>query len=142
MIKIHEEQPLEVLARYSDGHTRDVTRLALYEPNDKGMAEVDENGRVKILDVPGNVAVMVRYQGMVSVYIASIPLGAPVATIPAEKNFIDALVFSNLKQVGIPPSPICDDATFLRRASLDIAGRLPTAEEARCVSVEQRPGEA
>ena len=60
VIKIHEVQQLKVLARYSDGHTRDVTRLALYEPNDKGMAEADENGRVKILDVPGNVAVMVR----------------------------------------------------------------------------------
>ena len=130
-MKIHGEQQLKVLARYSDGHTRDVTRLALYEPNDKGMAEADENGLVKILDVPGNVAVMVRYQGMVSVYIASIPLGAPVVQLPAEKNFIDELVFANLKQVGVPPSPVCDDATFLRRVSLDIAGRLPTVEEAR-----------
>ena len=120
-----------MLAHYSDGHTRDVTRMALYEPNDKGMAEVDENGLVKILDVPGNVAVMVRYQGMVSVYIASIPLGAPVVEMPAEKNFIDTLVFANLKQVGVPPSPVCDDATFLRRVSLDIAGRLPTVEESR-----------
>ena len=42
------------------------------------MAEVDEAGLVKILDVPGNVAVMVRYQGLVSVYSVSIPLGAPV----------------------------------------------------------------
>ena len=49
--------------------------------------------------------------------------------MPAAKNFIDELVFANLKQVGVPPSPVCDDATFLRRVSLDIAGRLPTAEE-------------
>lgn len=131
IIKIHGEQQLKVLAHYSDGHTRDVTRMALFEPNDKGMAESDENGLVKILDTPGNVAVMVRYQGMVSVYIASIPLGAPVGPMPAEKNFIDTLVFSNLKQVGVPPSPVCDDATFLRRVSLDIAGRLPTVDEAR-----------
>ncbi|MDR3637883.1 MAG: DUF1549 and DUF1553 domain-containing protein [Isosphaeraceae bacterium] len=131
VIKIHAEQQLKVLAHYSDGRSRDVTRMALYEPNDKAMAETDENGVVKILDVPGNVAVMVRYQGMVSVYIASIPLGAPVVQVPAEKNFIDTLVFANLKQVGVPPSPVCDDATFLRRVSLDIAGHLPTVEEAR-----------
>jgi hypothetical protein len=131
VIQSHREQQLTVLAHYSDGHTRDVTRLALYEPNDKGMAEADENGLVKILNVPGNVAMMVRYQGMVSVSIASIPLGAPVGEMPAEKNFIDTLVFSNLKQVGIPPSPVCDDATFLRRVSLDIAGHLPTVDEAR-----------
>lgn len=131
VMKIKGEQQLKVLAHYSDGHTGDVTRMALYEPNDKGMAEADENGLVKILDVPGNVAVMVRYQGMVSVYIASVPLGAPVVQMPAEKNFIDKLIFSNLKQVGVPPSPVCDDATFLRRVSLDIAGRLPTVEESR-----------
>jgi len=131
VIKIKGEQQLKVLAHYSDGHAADVTRMALYESNDKGMAEADDNGLVKILDVPGNVAVMVRYQGMVSVYIASVPLGAPVVQMPPAKNFVDELVFSNLKQVGVPPSPVCDDATFLRRVSLDIAGHLPTMEESR-----------
>ncbi len=73
---------------------------------------------------------MVRYQGKVSVYSASIPLGAAVENLPEPNNFIDELVFANLKEIGVPPSPVCDDATFLRRVSLDIAGRLPTAEEA------------
>jgi hypothetical protein len=131
IVKIHGEQKLKVLAKYSDGQTRDVTSIALYEANDKGMAEVSEQGVVKILDIPGNVAVMVRYQGLVSVYIASIPLGASVDNLPSEKNFIDRLIFANLKQVGVPPSPVCDDSTFIRRVSLDIAGRLPTVEETR-----------
>lgn len=129
-LQIHAQQQLKVLARYSNGATRDVTHTALYEPNDKSMAETGEDGLVKILDIPGNVAVMVRYQGMVSVYSASVPLGAPVENVPPARNFIDELVFANLKQIGVPPSPICDDATFLRRVSLDIAGRLPTVEEA------------
>ena len=130
-MKVNSQQQLKVLAHYSDKSVRDVTHTALYEANDKNRAETGEDGLVKIADLPGNVAVMVRYQGLVSVYTASIPLGAPVENLPPAKNFIDELVFANLKRIGVPPSPVCDDATFLRRASLDIAGHLPTAEEAK-----------
>lgn len=126
---VHASQQLKVTARYSDGSEQDVTDLALYEPNDKAMAETDGKGGVETLDIPGNVAVMVRYAGLVSVSNISIPLGAPVGEIPPAKNFIDELVFSNLKEIGVPPSPVCDDATFLRRVTLDIAGRLPTEKE-------------
>ncbi|MDB6117111.1 MAG: hypothetical protein JWO08_892, partial [Verrucomicrobiaceae bacterium] len=69
--------------------------------------------------------------GLVSVFSVSIPLGAPVDHLPPAKNFIDTLVFANLKQIGVPPSPLCDDSTYLRRVSLDIAGRLPTLEETK-----------
>jgi hypothetical protein len=130
-MKVHTGQQLKVTARYSDGSTRDVTHMALYEANDKSMAETDHHGHVKTLDIPGNVAVMVRYSGLVSVFSVSIPLGAPVETLPPEKNFIDRYVFANLKQIGVPPSALCDDSTFLRRVSLDIAGRLPTLEETK-----------
>lgn len=122
-------QQLKAVAKYSDGSVRDVTGLALYESNDTAMAEVNERGLVRIGDIAGNVAVMVRYQGKVAVYCAAVPLGAPVENLPSPKNFIDEHVFANLKALGIPPSPVCDDATFLRRVTLDIAGRLPTEEE-------------
>src|SRR5262245_60760171 len=41
-------QQLAALARYSDGSVRDVTSLALYESNDKAMADVDDRGLVKV----------------------------------------------------------------------------------------------
>lgn len=128
-VALNSEQQLKAIAKYSDGSVRDVTHLALYESNDVAMAEVSGDGRVKVLDISGKVAVMVRYQGRVSVFSAAVPLGAPVTDLPPIRNFVDEHVFANLQQLGIPPSPVCDDATFLRRVMLDIGGRLPTAEE-------------
>jgi len=135
-ITANSTQPLKVIAHYADGSSRDVTAWALYESNDTAMAEVDSSGRVTTANLPGRVAVMVRYQGRVAVANASIPLdrGPDAASMgedafPEPHNFIDRWVFANLKQIGIPPSALCDDATFLRRVSLDIAGRLPTPEE-------------
>jgi hypothetical protein len=125
------EQQLKAVAKYSDGSERDVTEQALFESNDKSMADVSDRGLVKVLDIPGKVAIMVRYQGRISVFNASIPLGAPVENVPPSKNFVDDFVFANLKEIGVPPSPVCDDATFLRRITLDISGRLPTEEESR-----------
>ena len=125
------EQQLAVLAHYSDGHSEDVTRSALYEPNDKDMAKSDDNGLVKLYQQPGDVAVMVRYQAKVAVFRATIPLGATVTNLPIAKNFIDELVFKKLKTIGMPPSEVADDTTFLRRVTVDVSGRLPTANETK-----------
>ena len=139
VLKPGQSRQLKVTARFSDGSTRDVTRMALYEANDKAMAETDEHGLVRTLDLPGNVAVMVRYSGKVAVFRAAIPLGAPVDSLPPEKNFIDHHVFANLQRLGIPPSALCDDSTFLRRVNLDLAGRLPTAEETQAFLASREP---
>ena len=138
-LKIQTEQQLRALARYSDGTTRDVTHLALYESNDRSMADVSDRGLVKVHDISGHVAIMVRYQGQVAVYSVSIPLAAPVDQLPVGSNFVDEFVFSNLKEIGVPPSPVCDDATFLRRVTLDVAGRLPTDDEVSSFQANREP---
>ena len=133
------EQQIAVLAQYSDGSVEDVTRLAQFDPNDGEMAEVSARGLVKTLDLTGDVAVMARYQGHVGVFRANLPLGANVDSLPPVKNFVDELVFAKLKTLGVPPSPVCDDSTFLRRVSVDIAGRLPTLEETQAFLADQDP---
>ncbi|MCA9099145.1 MAG: DUF1549 domain-containing protein, partial [Planctomycetaceae bacterium] len=132
-------QQLTAYAEYSDGSVRDVTKLTLFESNDKAMAEVNDGGLVKVFDISGSVSIMARFQGKIGVFNATVPLGAPVESLPPSKNFIDDLVFANLKQLGIPPSGICDDTTFLRRVTLDIAGRIPTPAEASEFLASQEP---
>ncbi|MFM7128823.1 MAG: S-layer protein, partial [bacterium] len=83
-----QKQQLKLTAVYSDGRKRDVTGQALFESNDRAMAEVSDSGLVSIADIPGKVAVMVRYQGRVAVFNAAVPLGARVDSLPPEKNFI------------------------------------------------------
>ncbi len=131
IVEMGQKQQLSAQARYSDGSVRDVTSLSLFETNDEAMAEVTGDGLVTIHEIPGKVSIMVRYMGKAAVFTASVPLGAPMDHLPEPKNFIDELVFANLKELGIPPSPVVDDATFLRRVTLDITGRLPTLEETK-----------
>ena len=135
----NSRQQVRVLADYADGARRDVTAQAVYETNDRAMATVDAKGLVTISDIVGNVAVMARYQGRIAVFDVSVPLGEKLDAMPPARNMVDEYVFANLRQLGIRPSPICDDATFLRRASLDIAGRLPTEDEARAFLADTRP---
>lgn len=138
LMQVNETIPLQAIVHYSDGTKRDITSLALFEANDRGMADVDGRGQVHVLDKPGKVAIMVRYQGKVSVFNASILHPSPEGSgqfasmrdqLPPPKNFIDVHVFKNLEALHIPPSGLVDDSTFLRRATLDIAGRIPTREE-------------
>ncbi len=132
-------QQLRVVAHYTDGTSEDVTHTARYEPNDKDMAEVDEAGRVALRGNPGDVAIMIRYQDRVAVFEATVPLGVEVKSLPPARNVVDEAVFAKLKDLGLPPSPVCDDSTFLRRVTVDVAGRLPTAEESKAFLADKDP---
>lgn len=133
LMTIRAAQRLIVTARYQDGATEDVTRLAQYQSNDGDCATVDEAGVVRTLDVPGETAIMVRYQGQVGIFPVMVPLGRAVENYPdfPADNFIDTLAVAKWKKLGIVPSDLCTDAEFIRRATLDLCGTLPTPDETR-----------
>ena len=132
-------QRLAVIAHSSDGAARDVTALATFESNQPEIATAGREGRVTAARSPGEAAVMVRFQGQVTVFRAVVPQGLPVTDTPPERGFVDRAVMGRLRRLGIPPSPLCDDSTFLRRATVDITGRLPTVAETEAFLADGSP---
>lgn len=132
-------QQVVVVAHYSDGSTKDVTRMTQFDSNDTEFAEVTATGLVTTSKLTGSVAIMARYQGHVGVFRATVPLGVPVENLPVARNFIDENVFEKLRALGLPASQPADDVTFLRRVTIDIAGRLPRKEEAELFLADTDP---
>lgn len=45
------------------------------------------------------------------------------------KNFIDQILFERMARDGVNSAPLCSDAEFIRRATLDLTGRIPSPED-------------
>jgi hypothetical protein len=121
---------IKVSALYDDGSRRDVTSLARFYSNNASVATIDEHGQV-IATGPGDTHVFARFNRFT--------IGAEVIVLPPAKgfawpdpptnNYIDKIVFDRLEKLRIAPSELCDDETFLRRVTLDLAARPPTPQE-------------
>jgi hypothetical protein len=133
VLKNEQQQPLKTIALYDDGSTRDVTSLTVFQSNEAPIAAVTEDGMVTAGSITGSTAIMARFMGRIAT--CSILIPSPVA-VPANEytqlpvnNFIDKLVWQRLQQLNITPSKICGDHVFLRRATTDLCGRIPTPKE-------------
>jgi len=133
---------LRVLARYADGRSRDVTRLASFRSLDDSAATVDANGLATLLR-RAEVDVIVRYQSHVVAARIATPIDPNLqfnfAAWP-RANFIDDELIRRLEAAKVPPSPRSSDAAFLRRVSLDLAGQQPDRERVRRFLDDPDPG--
>lgn len=127
--KPRETQQLRVMAVYDDGSQRDVTALALYDAIDSSIVNVTPRGLATTYNA-GQSSIMVRYDGQVTTSTFVVPFAEQ---LPPEQwisqNFVDELAAKKFTDLGLKPSPLCDDATFIRRAFLDAIGSLPQPEE-------------
>jgi hypothetical protein len=133
---------LKATAVYSDGSRRDVTRLVEYRSNAASIAEVTGDGLVTALKRRGETAIVLQYQGQIAVCTVTIPVVDPNVPRPelAANNLIDRQVLAKLRKLNVPPSSAATDAVFLRRATLQVAGRLPTLSETQAFLADHDPG--
>ncbi|MCX7419754.1 MAG: DUF1549 and DUF1553 domain-containing protein [Planctomycetia bacterium] len=125
-------KPTVVTARYSDGTTRDVSKLALFVSNNPDAATISADGVV----TPGK-----RGDTFVFARFNRFTIGSEVIVLPKDSayqwsnppaaNYIDELVYDRLQKLHLLPSELCDDETFVRRVYLDLAGVPPTVEQYR-----------
>jgi hypothetical protein len=127
---------IKATAIFSDGSRRDVSNLCVYEQS-TDLAAISPDGQVT-RQRDGETTVVVRYLNLQQpVRLAFVPARPNFhwQAIPA-KNYVDEQILAKLQTLRMNLSPVCDDLTFVRRATLDLLGRIPTPEEAKSFAAD------
>lgn len=137
-LRVGAKATLRVEAEFATGEREDVTHLCRFETVNPEVAKITPQGEITALAV-GDTASVVRYGDEPAVATVLVP-GEP-QPLPefASHNFIDDQIVAKLKLLQVPAAALCDDATFLRRTTLDITGALPTPDEVRRFLADQSP---
>lgn len=125
-----ETVQLRVIAVWEDDSREDVTPLCRFRSNNDSIATVDAEGKLTPTG-SGDTHVVAFYDNGVG----AIPVMSPFdgthinAEVDPGVSEIDRFVLEKLNKLRIVPSNLCSDTEFLRRASIDLTGTLPTPTE-------------
>ena len=126
-----QQAQLKAVAVWSDGTQEDVTTLCRFQTNDDQVADVSAEGLISA-GSPGDTHVVIFYDSAV----IPVPILRPVSDKVGDQypdtptpTTVDQLVVQKLRKIGVVQSDLCSDEEFLRRASLDVTGTLPTPTE-------------
>src|SRR5690606_27159867 len=89
----------------------------------------------------GEAPILARYEGAYAAATVTV-MGDRDQFVweePEVYNTIDRLVAEKWQRMKIAPSPLTDDAEFLRRVRLDLTGLPPTVEELKSFLADSRP---
>ncbi len=138
---VDAEVGVQVVARFTDGTTEDVTRWTVLTPEDPAALRLNESGdRLQVLR-RGSHLLVARFLDQVVPVRVTLPLRDEAVTYEdmPRNNFIDDQILERLSSLGLPVSPPVDDAAFLRRSSLALTGRLPSVEQVRAFLGDTSP---
>ncbi len=141
-----DEQQLLVRAHYSNGRIEEVTRWVKYTSSDEAVVMVDANGKAKVVG-PGEGAISVWFSSQLASTRIRVPFSSsregtskPTSdTWIAGEPSIDPHVDAQLKLLGMGASELCSDSEFIRRATLDCTGTLPTEAQVRAFLANESP---
>ena len=143
------ESPIQLYAdaHFSDGTKRDVTRWTVFTAEDSSAIEIDASTAIAKLKRPGRHIILARYL----TEVVSIELIAPLNNAEIQNNqntvkesqptisadtIIDIEIQKLLSILRLPFSGTIDDATFLRRVTLDLTGRIPTTDAVKAFTTD------
>ncbi|MGB8170421.1 MAG: DUF1549 and DUF1553 domain-containing protein [Chthoniobacteraceae bacterium] len=138
--QIGSRQQIRVVATFSNGQTRDVTAESFVESGNTDVVKTDGGGLMDTLR-RGEAPLLARYEGNYAATTLTVmgDRSGFAWETPETWGKIDELVAAKWERMKIKPSDLCNDADFLRRVYLDLAGLPPSPEEVRAFLADPRP---
>lgn len=133
-------QQFRVVARYTDGKTRDVTLESFVESGNSEVAEHDEFGLLHTVR-RGEAPILARYEGAYAATTLTVMGDREGFTWKEPETWgeIDRLVAAKWERMKVLPSGLCSDEEFVRRLHLDLTGLPPSVDRVRSFLADKRP---